>query len=106
MYLDIFRQWRWMNVCATTGAVFNSLFYAAMTVCVFIWATPHPHQTWLQQTSSEEAELLRKFAIPQSVVGLAIDLYILILPVIAVRNLQMATNRKFGVIVVFMTGIL
>jgi hypothetical protein len=45
-------------------------------------------------------------SVPQSAVGLVIDLFILILPVIAVSRLQLPTRRKVGAMLVFMPGLL
>lgn len=44
--------------------------------------------------------------IPTSAFGVVIDLFILVLPIIAVLQLQLPTRRKIGVIVIFMTGLL
>ena len=45
-------------------------------------------------------------SVPQSIVGLVIDLAILILPIVAVTQLQLPRRRKIGVILIFMTGLL
>lgn len=38
--------------------------------------------------------------------GVAIDIYILVLPIVAVNKLQMPTRRKVGIMLIFMTGLL
>ena len=106
MYLDIFGQWRWLKICAIVGGCLTAAFYAAMTACLFAFATPGRHETWASHQFSRGTHLDLAFAVPQSCVGLVVDLYILILPIIGVSKLQMATGRKIAVMVVFMSAIL
>lgn len=44
--------------------------------------------------------------VPQSVVGLAIHIAVLILPTIAVTQLQLPRRRNIGIVLIFMTGLL
>lgn len=106
MYLSIFGQWRWMRIAATVGGIFTAAFYAAMTACIFAFKTPSRHQTWEAHQFSRGEQLTAKFGPAQSAVGLAIDLYVLMLPIIGVSKLQMTLRRKIGVVVVFTTAIL
>ncbi|KAL8742954.1 MAG: hypothetical protein Q9190_004645 [Brigantiaea leucoxantha] len=52
-----------------------------------------------------KAFIVRKYTWDDSV-GLVIDVAILLLPIIAVMQLQLPRKQKFGVIITFMTGIL
>lgn len=105
LYLQIFQPLRWMRICAYVGAVLTSSFYLAMTVAQFVSSTPRRGETWLSHLAHENS-VSRDTAVPQSVVGLAIDIYILILPIIAVSRLQLPTRQKLGVMLIFMTGLL
>ena len=97
---------RWMRICANLGALFTTLFYVSLTVCALYFATPRSTESWAQHSGSPHAQLNAQLGVPQSCVNLAIDIYILILPVVAVSKLQMALRHKFGIILMFMTGIL
>lgn len=44
--------------------------------------------------------------VSQSVVGLAIHIAVLILPTIAVMQLQLPRRRNIGIVLIFMTGLL
>ena len=44
--------------------------------------------------------------VPQSIVGLVIDIAILVLPIMAAMQLQLPKRRKLGVILIFVTGLL
>lgn len=105
-YGHIFGPMRWMRICALLGGIFTTLFYIAMTVCFFIVVTPHRGQTWLSNTSTQREELNLHFGVPSSAVGLVIDIYLLVLPIVAVSKLQMAPHRKLGIILIFTTGLL
>ncbi len=84
MYSDIFGPMRWIRISALSGAVFTTLFYTSMAVSIFILATPHKDETWLSHESTKHAVL--RFSVPQSAVGLAIDVFILILPIATVSK--------------------
>lgn len=106
MYLQIFRPLRWVRICAYIGALFTTLFYISMTVAVSIFSIPGPGETLFSHQATPREHLSLAMSVPQSAVGLAIDLYILVLPIVAVTQLQLSAKRKFGVILLFMTGLL
>lgn len=72
----------------------------------FIFATPRQGQSFLDVWLSKAMERMTQLSVPQSVVGLVIDLAILVLPVTAVMQLQLPRRRKIGVVLIFMTGVL
>lgn len=102
-YRQIFGPLRWMRIGALLGAIITTLFYIIITVCYFVFGTPRRGATWV---SASREKFIIHFSVPQSAVGLVIDLYILILPIVAVSKLQMGTRRKVGVILIFTTGLL
>ena len=101
MYLHIFRPMRWLRICGYTGATFTAVFYGAMAIISIVFFTPGR----LRHDVSEAKNTIA-ISVPQSVVGLVIDLAILVLPIVAVLQLQLPTRRKMGVILVFLTGLL
>ncbi|MCJ1392999.1 hypothetical protein MMC18_005871 [Xylographa bjoerkii] len=104
MYLSIFGPMQWMRTSAWLGLLVNTGFYLAVLIANMIFSTPRPGQSWQQAAVSEQGTLA--LSIPQAVGGLIIDLYILALPIIAVSKLQLPPRRKFGVILIFMSGAL
>ena len=101
MYLDVFHLMRWLKISAYIGGILTALFYGAMTVFSFMIA-PAPYH----KETAHDVALSLDFTVPQSCVGLVIDLYILILPIMGVLRLQMSTRRKVGVILVFLSAIM
>ena len=106
MYRQVFGPKRWMRISANLGALLTTLFYVTMSLCAIFFATPRKGESWGRHEGSHLAHLNVKIAIPQSCVNLVLDLYILILPIVAVIKLQMAPRRKLGIILIFMTGLL
>lgn len=104
MYLYIFEPLRWLRICAYMGAAITTAFYIAMTVAAFIFTTPRGGETWPEHFFSKEQLRSITLPVPTSSFGVVIDLVILVLPIIAVMQLQLPTRRKVGVICVFMTG--
>lgn len=106
LYLQLFGPMRWLRICAYIGAVFTVIFYFGMAVAQLIFSTPRHGETWLSHQDTHNENLAIAMSVPQSAVGLAIDLYILILPIIAVSQLQLPIRKKVGVMLIFMTGLL
>ncbi|KAL9593769.1 MAG: hypothetical protein Q9219_007390 [cf. Caloplaca sp. 3 TL-2023] len=77
-----------------------------MTACLFAFETPGRHETWQAHQLSPRVELGARFGPAQSFVGLGIDIYVLILPMIGLSKLQMPLSRKIGVGIIFMSAIL
>lgn len=106
LYLQLFGPMRWLRICAYIGAVFTVIFYFGMAVTQLIFSTPRHGETLLSHQNTHNEYLAIAMSVPQSAVGLAIDLYILILPIIAVSQLQLPIRKKVGVMLIFMTGLL
>lgn len=104
MYLYIFGPLRWLMICAYTGAAITTAFYIAIAVASFIFVTPRHGETWFEHLFPKEETHLINLPVPTSSFGVVIDLVILVLPIIAVMQLQLPTRRRIGVIGVFMTG--
>ena len=73
---------------------------------MFYWATPRRHESWTEEFISDRNARQKTLAVPISSVGLAIDVFLFILPSIAVSNLQMHTMRKLGLMLIFGTGLM
>ena len=106
MYRQVFGPKRWMRINANLGVILTTIFYVTMSLCAIVFATRRKGESWGQHASSHLAQQNIKMSIPQSCVNLVLDLYILILPIVAVVKLQMAPRRKIGIILIFMTGLL
>ena len=107
LYLQLFHPMRWLRVCIYVGAAIEVIAYGAFTITMFVLMTPTSTEDWVTHLYSQnEHNAQYKVSIPVSCFGLVVDLYLLVLPLIAISRLQMPTQRKIGVAFIFMSGIL
>jgi hypothetical protein len=102
LYLTLFAQLRWARICSWIGLIATTLSYTVFTIHSFALATPRKGQTWVSASQYKPLNL----STPQSILGLVIDLYILVIPVIGVSTLQLSWKRKIGVLLIFLSGIM
>ena len=95
---------KWLRYSSYAGATFAVLFYAVVVIYTISVAAPAPGEAW--QKAGDRSLQLLPHAVWIACVGLVLDIYILILPVAGVNQLQMSRKRKVGVIAVFSTGLL
>ena len=104
LYLQLFRSVKLMRLSIYAGLIFTVGFYLAVGIAQFVYATPHPGQTFIETYSKKPSKESLKLAVPFSAVGVGIDLYILMLPMVIVSKLQMPKSQKIGVNLIFATG--
>lgn len=96
---------RWMRISIYIGATLTTSFYMGATIALFALATPRTGESWAANIQTERQERAGDLAIPISSMGLVIDTVLFILPSVAVSQLQLHTNRKFGLMLMFGTGL-
>lgn len=95
---------KWLRYSSYTGVTFTALFYAALVIWVLSITSPTAGETW-QKVAHENQRMVPE-AVWIACVGLVLDIYILVLPIAGVKQLQMSRKRKLGIIAVFSTGLL
>lgn len=105
-YLDIFWPLDWCRWAIYIGASLSSAFYLSITVVQFYFMTPRPGETLPKHLSGRTAAKVNRLGIPTSSVGLAIDILLLIIPLRAVAQLQLARKRKIRLYIIFLVGIM
>ncbi|KAF7898376.1 hypothetical protein EAF00_004822 [Botryotinia globosa] len=106
MYLEIFVGLQWMKICVYIGATLSSLFYLAITVAQFYLATPFNGETWKSHIVSARTLKAITFSVPAAAMGLAIDVYLFILPFIAVVRLHLPMRKRIPAMMMFSVGLL
>ena len=106
MYLHIFKILRWFRICSYMGGAITTAFYISTTVAPLILGTPRHGETWTDLPFAKDTTISITVPVVTSSFGVVIDLFILLLPIIAVMPLQLPMRRKIGVVCVFMTGLL
>ncbi|KAJ4344709.1 uncharacterized protein N0V89_012453 [Didymosphaeria variabile] len=94
LYLQLFYQLRWMRIGATVGLSVNVATYTAFTIAT------------LYLSIVRNIVVYGMVAIPISAFGLASDITILLLPIIAVANLKVTRRKKFGAMLIFLSGLM
>ena len=88
------------------GGAATAVFYTGATVAHFVFMTPDSLETFASNWNNPLQNRGFKFSVAISAVGGVIDFYILVLPIAAVLQLKLATKRKIGIVLIFMTGAL
>lgn len=104
LYFQLFWPVRWLRIAIYIGAPINCAIHIAATVAEIYFMARRPGQSWFEHDLTMDAYKATKLAVPLSVVGLAIDLFLFVLPIQMVMQLQMAPMKRFGVILLFGTG--
>ncbi|TGO56336.1 hypothetical protein BCON_0079g00300 [Botryotinia convoluta] len=99
MYLEIFEALRWMKICVYIGATFCSAFYLAGTILLFYLSTPFGSETFATMIFSHRQVVFLRVGVPMAAISLGIDIYLFILPLIAVSKLRIPTKKKTLVMV-------
>ena len=95
-----------MRIAMWIGGIFISLFYGISLILQLIWTTPRKGQPWVSEVVSPGTIKADTNSIVIAVVGMVVDLYLMLIPLHAVMNLNLPKLRKIGVAMVFLTGIL
>lgn len=106
LYIQMFRPMKWLRYSCYAGATFTVLFYAAMLILNLAVTAPGPKQSWQQAIQRPGHNIILWAAPWVAGVGLVLDVFILILPIAGVSRLQLSRKRKFGVIAMFLTGVM
>lgn len=104
MYLQIFRPLKWLRICVYLGAMVTTMFYVATEVFGIVMMTPRKGKAFTTVAASPREAKVLVLCVPLASVGLGIDVYLLVLPITAVMQLQMPFRRKIGVVLIFLTG--
>ncbi|KAA8570968.1 hypothetical protein EYC84_000343 [Monilinia fructicola] len=106
MYLEIFVGLRWMRICVYIGATTSCVFYITLTTLVIYFGTPFDDETWQTLLLTSHWETVKVLAYPSGSVGLAIDVYLFILPLVALINLRIPPKKKALTMIGLGTGVL
>ncbi|KAF7886434.1 hypothetical protein EAF00_010537 [Botryotinia globosa] len=106
LYLEIFAGLRWMQICVYIGATFSSAFYLALTILHFYLMTPFGGETFASRLFTPQYAMYIRVGVPTSAISFGIDIYLLVLPLIAVSHLRIPRKQKTLVMVGFAVGLL
>lgn len=75
--------------------------------CTIFWSFPHIGETFVEHYLKAVGVIKsQELSMPTAAVGLAIDVYLCLVPALAVSGLRMQRKKKIAVMLIFMTGFL
>lgn len=104
LYLHIFRPMKWLRICIYSGVILSTVFYWSLSITLFVLGSPRG-QTWAEAYVSSPF-ITNSVNIAVAVGGLLIDIWLFILPLAAISTLQLQNSRKFGLAIMFSTGLM
>ncbi|KAJ5623052.1 hypothetical protein N7490_011657 [Penicillium lividum] len=105
IYLDMFRTVLWQRYAIYFGLFVNWAFYISVFVANVYYISPAPGQSWQASFVSTRYNESLHVSIPMAVGSLILDIYLLLLPMAPIWNLQLKMSKKLGVMAVFATGL-
>lgn len=107
LYLRIFSVKRGIRYLIYFGMVFYVVVHAATSITYAYYCLPKPGHSWLVAALSERCSRASFSNYLRTSVNIFIDLYLLVLPIVPVWQLQkLSLWKKVGVSAIFMTGLL
>ena len=106
LYLQLFEHFPGFKRCSVIGLVFTIITYTTLTVASLALDIPSQDESWIEHRPSPGMRTFAKILIPQSAIGLLIDVYILLIPVVAVSRSTMSLRKKVDALFVFFSGAL
>lgn len=104
LYLEVFRPNQKLRYAIYFGIVFMTLFYTGTFIAFCVLAIPRPGQSLISVILSNSIASLIPLSYAQGAVNVASDLYIFLLPIPGVLQLQLPTKKKIGICAIFGTG--
>jgi uncharacterized membrane protein len=105
-YAEIFWVLEWCRWVIYIGASISTAFYLSMTIVQFYFMTPRPGESMAKHFGGNLAARVTSLSIPTTSVGLAIDVLLLVVPLLAVIQLRLARKKKVQLVLTFLIGIL
>ena len=101
MYTQIFRPFKWLRYSSYAGAIVTVLFYFSILIAILAFTVLSPGQTWAEHWQTPRETKGTNVTIHVGSVHLAIDAFIVILPIFGVSMLQPPLRTEIGVMAVF-----
>ncbi|MCJ1383821.1 hypothetical protein MMC17_006935 [Xylographa soralifera] len=106
LYLSIFHPDPTLRASIHAGIALNTLFYSVCLGAQTVAWTPRSGAPWFATSFAAASRTPITLGIAQSAFNLLSDLYLLLLPLCGVAQLQLSPRKKLGVAAIFLTGAL
>ncbi|TRX93716.1 hypothetical protein FHL15_005392 [Xylaria flabelliformis] len=107
LYRRLFRPSKWAHRLIWIGIILVLVFYITTIIILLAFCLPSRGVPWIVRVQSGASPTVQvNIALSQGVFGLVIDLYILAIPIWQVSRLSLPPQRKAGILLIFLTGLL
>jgi hypothetical protein len=109
MYFEVFQVKPWMRVAIILGMVFTGLAYLPGVILDTIFCAARPGETWDPLAGAKikgRCGAMIYWGIVQGACAIVIDVYIFVLPIHPIIQLQLGLKRKIQILAVFMMAFL
>ncbi|KAI0860527.1 hypothetical protein F4860DRAFT_524926 [Xylaria cubensis] len=107
LYYRLFRPSKWAHRLIWIGAILVLVFYITTIIILLVYCFPSRGVTWIARVESGACPTVQvNIALSQGIFGLVIDLYILAIPIWQISRLSLPPQRKAGILLIFLTGLL
>ncbi|KAI9691510.1 MAG: hypothetical protein M1822_007581 [Bathelium mastoideum] len=104
LFMHLFAPFKDLRAAIWIGGTITVVFYTLIVILTFVFDTPRSGETFAEHTATKLATKQTQMSVPLAAISVFLDFYILILPFVGVWKLQLSTERKLGVAIIFMTG--
>lgn len=107
LQLRVFAPKIWFRVTVYVGIALVTFVHWSNVPVYGILCIPHRGEKWdMVLLSSKRCSAASTHTVITGAIGTALDIYMLILPLPIIAELNLAPRRKLGLVLVFMAGIL
>lgn len=107
LQLRVFAPKTWFRVAVYIGIALVTLVHWSNVPIYGILCTPRKGERWdMALLSSKRCSVASTQTVVTGAIGTALEIYMLILPLPIIAELNLAPRRKLGLVLVFMAGIL
>jgi hypothetical protein len=108
LFRKVFKVVLWLQVLAYTGMIASFFLYMTLMALNAYFCAPRTGQDFTDYLLAMDSPQCLNNIKPTAVVGaalnIAVDVYIMIIPLPAVVALHLPLRRKLGVVAIFLTG--
>lgn len=105
-YYTLFKVKRYVRITVYIAGTLTAAFYSLLTIFYFGIRSPRRGESILQVTLSRRCLQFANMSLAVGTISMLPDWILLVLPIVAVWNIQLSKARKVGVMLVFATGAL
>ncbi|KAG9246642.1 hypothetical protein BJ878DRAFT_269634 [Calycina marina] len=105
-FWEIFSPQAWSRIAIWFGATMSTIFYVICVILHTVFSVPHDGQSLFIHSLSPDLKKDLLMGVPTAAITVAIDFYILAVPIFGLSALRLKASTKLGVYCIFLTGLM